>query len=61
MDQGVAQLARSTIMTERIQSDGPADRVAKPAYESPKIEETVTAEELKREVHYAGDGTNPQG
>lgn len=41
-------------MTDRIQSDGPADHVAKQVYESPKIEEIVTPAELEREVHYAG-------
>ena len=41
-------------MNEKIQSDGAAARVVKPAYESPKIEEIVTPAELEREVHYAG-------
>jgi hypothetical protein len=31
----------------------------KPAYEPPMIEETITPEEMEREVHYAGDGTGP--
>ena len=41
-------------MTERMKSDGPADRVVKPVYESPRIEEIMTPADLEREVHYAG-------
>lgn len=28
-----------------------------PVYEAPAIEQTITSEEMEREVHYAGDGT----
>ena len=31
------------------------------AYEAPVIEETITSEELEREVHYAGEGSQPTG
>jgi len=31
------------------------------AYEAPAIEETITPEEMDREVHYAGDGTAIKG
>ena len=41
-------------MSENIQSEGSAARIATPVYESPKIEEIVTPAELEREVHYAG-------
>ena len=33
------------------------DSANAPAYEAPAIEETITSEEMEREVHYAGDGT----
>ena len=42
----------------------PTDRAespSTPAYEAPVIEETITPEELDREVHYAGDGTELSG
>lgn len=32
-------------------------RATEPAYEAPAIEDTITPEEMEREVHYAGDGT----
>jgi hypothetical protein len=33
------------------------DAASTPAYEAPVIEETITPEEMEREVHYAGDGS----
>jgi hypothetical protein len=34
-----------------------ADSAVPPAYEAPSIEDVVTAEEMEREVHYAGVGS----
>jgi hypothetical protein len=31
------------------------------AYEAPAIEDTITPEEMEREVHYAGDGSTVLG
>ena len=30
---------------------------SKPAYDAPAIEDTITSEEIEREVHYAGVGS----
>jgi hypothetical protein len=38
-----------------------ADAASTLAYEAPAIEETITPEELQREVHYAGDGSTILG
>ena len=38
-----------------------AESTAPAAYEAPAIEETITPEEMEREVHYAGDGTAIKG
>ncbi len=38
-----------------------ADAARKPAYEPPVIEEAITPEEMEREVHYAGHGTELTG
>lgn len=46
-------------MAEKIQPDGPADRVVQPGYEPPKIEEIVTPAQLEREVDYAGRQVTP--
>jgi hypothetical protein len=43
-------------MNQKKDSELAAAEVA-PAYDAPAIEEIVTAEEMEREVHYAGDGT----
>lgn len=34
-----------------------AESAAPPVYKAPAIEEVVTAEEMEREVHYAGVGS----
>ena len=48
-------------MSEDKKTPEEADSAALPAYEAPAIEETITPEELEREVHYAGDGTTVFG
>jgi hypothetical protein len=42
-------------------SENERESVAAPAYETPAIEEVITAEEMEREVHYAGDGSQVTG
>lgn len=48
-------------MSEDRKSDDKAEATTPPAYETPAIEETITPEEMEREVHYAGDGTTVVG
>jgi len=47
-------------MNDDLDPEG-ADSAVPPAYEAPVIEETITPEEMEREVHYAGDGTTIVG
>jgi hypothetical protein len=42
-------------------SENERESVAAPAYETPAIEEVIPAEEMEREVHYAGDGSQVTG
>jgi hypothetical protein len=44
-------------MKEDKKSPEEAESAARPTYETPAIEEIVTAEEMEREVHYAGVGS----
>ena len=44
-------------MNEDKKSPEEAESAATQAYETPAIEEIVTAEEIEREVHYAGVGS----
>ncbi len=37
----------------------PGTEQTEPSYEPPQIESVMTAEELAREIQYAGDGTIP--
>ena len=34
---------------------------AAPTFEAPAIEETITSDEMERDVHYAGDGSTVLG
>jgi len=47
------------MMNEDKKSPEVAESTAPPAYEAPAIEETITPEEMEREVHYAGRGSPP--
>ena len=49
------------MMNEDATPTDKADAPRTAAYEAPLIEETITPEELEREVHYAGDGSQPTG
>ena len=44
-------------MNEDTKSPAEDEFAATPAYEAPAIEEIVTTEEMEREVHYAGVGS----
>jgi hypothetical protein len=48
-------------MNEDKKSPEEAESEALPAYEAPAIEETITPDEMEREVHYAGEGSQPTG
>jgi hypothetical protein len=50
-----------TMKNEDTRPADTADAAGTPAYEAPAIEETITSEEMEREVHYAGDGTTVFG
>jgi hypothetical protein len=44
-------------MNEDKRSSKEAESAGLPVYDAPAIEEIVTAEEMEREVHYAGVGS----